>query len=118
MTKDLSIVDLSAGFNDTDPPTSLADNQCTVATNVDFWRNKCGTKRNGGTAITLPSSISSKTEVTFLHRHFPSTDQTAIQLWALGVTLGVSLQLSYKDTAWHDVAFVDAPTNSGVYPYQ
>lgn len=115
---DLIINDLSGGLNDTDPATSIAQNQCTVVENIEFWQAPCGARRLGSSAITLPASLSGKAAITFLHRHLPTTDISAAQLWALGVTVATSIQLSYKDTAWHDVSFFDAPTNTGVYPYQ
>lgn len=115
---DLIITDLSGGLNDTDPATSLEPNQCTVVENIEFWQAPCGARRLGSSAITLSASLSGKTAVTFLHRHLPTTDITAAQLWVFATTVGVSSQLAYKDTAWHDVSFVDAITNTGVYPYQ
>ena len=46
-SNNLIISDLSGGLNDTDPPTSLASNQCVRAENVEFWKAPCGARRNG-----------------------------------------------------------------------
>lgn len=116
--KDFTIIDLSGGYNDSIPPTSIAPNQCVTAENIDFFRAPVGARRKGCTAITLPSSLSSKAQITFLHRNVHTVDESGAELWAFATTVGVSSQISYKDTAWHDVSFVDPPTNTGVYPYQ
>lgn len=112
------IDNLSGGQNDTDPPTALAPTQCVLAQNVEFYQAPCGRRRLGSTAITVSSSLTSKDAITFLHRHLPTGDESAAQLWAAAATIGNSVALAYKDTAWHDVTFTDAPTNTGTYPYE
>lgn len=116
MPKDLVIDDLSGGYNDTDPPTSLAANQCVSAVNIDFWKAPCGSRRNGSTSISLPATFAANNvdAIPFLHRHFPNTDETDVELWALGYDFTGTGYLAYKDTSWHDVTFPDA---INTYPY-
>lgn len=121
MARDFSISDFSGGYNDTDPPTSLAPNQCVKAENIDFFKSPCGARRHGCSAITLPLTISGiDCIVPFLFRHLPTSDETAAQLWAMAITINgfsgtseaSSTQiLAYKDTSWHTVTFMDAPSN-------
>lgn len=117
-SKDFTISDLSGGYNDADPPTSLAPNQCVTAENVDFFKAPLGARRLGCVPITLNSTLSNHTVIPLIHKHIPASDASNVQLWALGATPGVSIGLSYKTTVWADVALPDTPTNTGVYPYQ
>lgn len=115
---DLTITSLRGGMNDTDPPSSLAEDQCVLAENVEFVESMLGERRKGSEAIDLTSaSLTGKDAVTFLYRHTPSEDETAAELWALGVTFAGAYQLAYKDTAWHTVTPVDAITVTGAYAF-
>jgi hypothetical protein len=115
---DFLIKSLRGGLNNCDPAISLPDDQCLIANNVEWVRSTLGERRKGCTGVTLPASISGKDRVTFLHRHLPTSDETAAELWALGLTGTSSSQLSYKDTTWHDVTLNDAATLTGFSPYQ
>jgi hypothetical protein len=115
---DFLIKSLRGGLNNCDPAISLPDDQCTVAYNVEWVRSTLGERRKGCTGAGLPSSISSRDRITFLHRHLPTADETAAELWALGVTGTSTYQLSYKDTSWHDATVLDAATVTGFSPYQ
>lgn len=116
--KDFTISDLSGGYNDSDPPTSLQLNQCVTAENVDFFKAPCGARRLGCVPITLNATLEAHDVIPLIHKHIPASDASNVQLWAVGATPGVSIGLSYKTTAWADVALPDTPTNTGVYPYQ
>jgi hypothetical protein len=91
---------LRGGLNNSDPAIGIPDDQCTVATNVEFNKSMLGERRRGTSGITLSSGLAAKDRVTFLFRHLPTTDETASQLWVLGVTGTSSYRLEYKDTAW------------------
>jgi hypothetical protein len=78
-----------------------------------------GERRRGSTAVTVTGSdIEGNDRVTFLHRHLPTSDETAAQLWAFGVTGTASSDLAYKDTSWHTVSVTDAFTLTGGSQYQ
>lgn len=110
---------LRGGLNNSDPAIGIPDDQCTVANNVEFNFSMLGERRKGTSAITLGANIANKDRVTFGIRHLPTTDETAAQLWLLGMAdAGPSLQLSYKDTSWHDVTITDTPSTSGFDPYR
>lgn len=114
----LLIKSLRGGLNNSDPQIAVADDQCTVANNVEFNRSMLGERRRGTAAITLATNVASKDRVTLLFRHLPTTDETASQLWTLGVTGTSAYQLSYKDTTWHDVSISDTVSLAGFDQYR
>jgi len=101
---DIIIDSLLGGLNDTDPPIMLAKDQCTVADNVEFDTTTLGKRRKGIEQIDGPVATG---VVTFLHRHTPTVDETAAELWALWVN-GTTPAMHYKDTSWQAVTFIDA----------
>lgn len=115
---DLRIMSLRGGLNSTDTPTALAPDQCTVATNVEWITSQLGERRKGTDAISLPASITAHDRVTFLHRHVPGTDETAAELYVLGVTGTASSTLARKTTSWSDVTVGDAVLLTGFAQYQ
>jgi hypothetical protein len=102
------------GLNDTDPPTSLPDNQCTVAVNVEFNKSAIGERRLGCTVINLPSSITADVNIqviSYLYRHLPTTDEADSELWVLGQHLTASnFVLTRKTTGWATATF--SPTDN------
>ncbi len=100
----LVISTLRGGVNNIDQPISLPDDQCTIVENIDYERSSLGGKRRGQVAVTTSGM---NTAVYFLHRHLPTTDETAAQLWAVSAS-GTTAIFDYKDTAWHVVSPTDA----------
>lgn len=116
---DFIIKSLRGGMNDSDPPIALPDDQCVLAQNVEFHRSMLGERRRGSTAIDITGSdLVGNDRCTLLYRHLPTTDETAAQLWAFGVTGTASSDLCYKDITWHTVSPLDAITVTGTYQYQ
>jgi hypothetical protein len=115
---DFVLASLRGGVNLHDPKMALADDQCVIANNVEFVRSMLGERRRGTAAVTLPSSLSGKERISFLHRHVPGTDDTAAELWAFGFTAGGSGVLSRKTSSWTDVTLLNTTDLTGFYPYQ
>lgn len=116
---DLLISSCRGGLNDTDPPLALPEDQCLVATNVEWTTSTIGERRMGAAAVDLTGSdLIGNDRITFLHRHLPTSDEADATLWALGVTGTASSDLCYKDTTWHTVTPTDALTLTGGYQYQ
>lgn len=116
---DFIVKSLRAGMNNSDPSIALAEDQCVLAQNVEWTSSMLGERRRGSEAIDVTGSdLVGKDRVTFLHRHLPTTDETAAQLWALGVTGTASSSLVYKDTTWHTVSPSDAITLTSGAQYQ
>lgn len=108
------------GFNDTDPPTTIGEDQCVYARNVEFDKSALGERRLGCDNITLPSSITGNANIqaiTFLHRHLPTTDETAAELWVMGQHLTTqNVVLTRKTTSWTDATVsdtIDVTSNRG-----
>lgn len=114
-----TIKSLRGGLNNSDPSIALADDQCTVALNVEFVRSMLGERRLGTSAVTLPASLSGKDRISFLHRHVPGQDHTAAELWAFGFTTGGASALSRKTTSWTDATIGDTVNvAAGFAPYE
>jgi len=95
----LTLTDLRGGLNTEDPAFSLPDDQVVLCENMDLTRGSLGGRRLGHSAVTGPNSAY---DTYFLHRHLPTSDETAAQLWAVVVS-GSTAIFSYKDTSWHTV---------------
>ena len=106
-----SLLSLRKGLNDTDPPHAINDEQCTVATNVEFNLSTLGERRNGCVDVDLPTSITGDANIqaiTFLHRHLPTGDETASELWVLGMHLtSQNFLMTRKTTSWTTATFTD-----------
>ena len=113
------ISSLRGGMNNTDPAIALPEDQCVLAQNVEFIDSMLGERRLGTDAITLPAFLSNKDRITFLLRHLPTSDETAAELWALGITGTTTAALGRKTTTWQsEVTISDTPTLTGFYQYQ
>lgn len=93
---------LRGGLNDHETPAEIADDQVVVCVNIDWNRSTIGGKRRGSSPISVSGSTLAES-VVFLHRHLPTSDETASQLWAVSVSGGTSSVFAYKDTSWHVV---------------
>ncbi len=102
----LVIKTLRGGLSNYDQPIELPDDACPLVENIDFERSSLGGKRRGQVAVTV-SGATINTSVVFLHRHLPTVDETASQLWATSVS-GTTSIWNYKDTSWHAVTPTDA----------
>ena len=115
---DFVIASLRGGANSTDPAIGLPEDQCILAQNVEFIDSMLGERRKGTTSVSLPAAITATDKVTFLHRHLPSDDETASELWILGVTGTASAVMQRKTTSWAAVTISDTPTLTGVFPFR
>jgi hypothetical protein len=115
---ELLISSLRGGLNNTDPPMSLADDQMTTANNVELFSAMLAARRSGTTAITLPAFLSNKDSIPFMVRHLPTSDETASEFWALGIT-SVAASLGRKTSSWQsEVTISDTANLSGHAPYR
>lgn len=119
---DLSIPSLRGGLNDSEPPHLLQDDECTVALNVEWWFSSLGERRKGTSAFDITGSgLASESVIGFLTQWFPDNDIAHPEVWALGVTEGVSTTLTKRSSAgaWstvvpEDPIDVDAPAVYGM----
>lgn len=116
---DFIISSLRGGLNE-DPPTSIGEDQCTIAKNVEFWNSRLGERRRGMAAIDYAGSdLEDCNTIMWVHRHLPSDDLTEAQLWVIGVhSITQEAVVCYKDTSWHTVVPDDDIDMSLPYRYQ
>lgn len=116
---DITIVSLKGGLNNTDDAAAIPADQCTEAFNVEFDKAMLGRRRAGTTAVTLSAALDAHDRVPFLFNHIPGTDETAAELWVLGVTGTASSTLERKTSSWQGaITPTDAITITGTYQYQ
>lgn len=105
------IQSLRGGLNNSDPPISIGEDQCTEATNVEWVRSTLGERRRGGVSIDLTgSALAGAQLVIWVYRHLPTSDPGDAQLWALGFPTIVSpAVLVYKTPliGWRTVDMPD-----------
>jgi hypothetical protein len=105
-------------MNNTDPAIALPEDQCVLAQNVEYVESMLGERRLGTDAIDLPSFLSARDRVPFVFRHLPTADETAAELWALGVTGTTTAKLGRKTTSWTEITISDTPTLTGFSQYR
>src|SRR5262245_52552740 len=108
----LIVSSLRGGLNE-DAPVSLAENQCTVARNVEWALSPLGERRLGAASIDLTGTpFAACDHILWMHRHLPTQDLSESQLWLMGYigATGAGV-LGYRDTSWHSVAMPE-PLNA------
>lgn len=110
----LTISSLRGGLNDTDPAPLLANDQCTVANNVEFFHSSLGERRLGCEALSMTSSsLDDETVMVHLSEFFPTTSVSAGQLWGISATPGTSVSVAKRTTGtWAAVTPDDAITTT------
>jgi hypothetical protein len=120
MAADFLITSLRGGLCE-DDPTSIADDQCTEATNVEWFYSQLGERRPGAVATVNGWVTRSRDcdQIAWLHRHLPTSDPEDEQIWVLGLnTFPSAPVLCYKDQAgWNTITMGDALTPDGVSEY-
>ncbi len=106
MADPLVLRTLRGGLNNHETPAEIADDQVVLCENIDWNRSTVGGKRRGSTPISVSGSTLN-TQIVFLHRHLPTSDETESELWAVSVSGGTDSVFAYKDTAWHVEVPVD-----------
>lgn len=108
----LVIASLRGGRNGYDPPTSIPNDQCLEAVNVDWWQGGIANKRGGSAALstTFGSGGPFTGIIGSLLRHVPAGDETAAELWAFD-SAAVNGRLAGAVT-WTAPSFVDAVTDA------
>ena len=118
-TVDLVIGSTRGGMNNSDSAIALPGDQCVLAQNIEWTTSQLGERRLGSDAIDLgASAVASRDKITFAYRHLPTTDETASELWLLGLTGTTTLSLSKKTTSWANVTISDTPLKTGFAPYR
>lgn len=80
------VIDRLTGLDDSIPPTGIADNACTLAENVEFYRSTLGERRAGCEPQGLNSTLRADmtvTRVPWMFRHLPTADETQAELFVV-----------------------------------
>lgn len=81
-----AIWSLLGGLNNTDAPSALEKDQCTIAENVEFFESMLGEKRKGAFGTSLPSAVAANTDLTetsWLYQNAYGRRGIDTELWAL-----------------------------------
>lgn len=93
----LPILSLRGGYNDTDPQSLIANDQCTIANNVEFFHSSLGERRLGCESLDLTgASLNDETGIVHLSEFFPTTVITAAELWAIAATPSTSVSVAKR----------------------
>lgn len=114
---DFLISSLRGGQSE-DIPISLADDACTICSNVEFVKSELGERRLGAVEIDLTGSgIEAYSRVVWMYHHHPTPDHDDTQLWILAVDdAGPTATFVYKDVSgWTTVVPTDAINTSNLY---
>ena len=106
------IADQRGGMNTYDAPWAIRDNECVEAVNVDFYKSRCGRKRNGMLAATSTGSTTVGT-ISSLFRHVPGIDETAAEMWSVDDSGTPIINRLAAGTTWAAPTLKDAPTGNG-----
>ncbi len=110
--KDLTITSLAGGQNDTDSPSELAEDQCVLAQNVEFFYSSCGERRNGCGPLDLTSSgLTTESLIVYLTQWFPTNNVLDPEFFAVSATPTTSSKWAKRTAGvWAAFVPVDAPT--------
>lgn len=110
MADDVLIGSLRGGQNDTDAPTALAEDQCVLAENVEFFSSALGERRNGcGPLDITGSTLDTQTAITHLSQWFPANNVLVPEFIAISAVPGTSAVIAKRTNGvWSAIAPVDA----------
>ena len=118
----LSITSLRGGLNDSDPALSLNEDQCTTATNVEFFESMLGERRSGCTPLAASDAgFNTHTGVFHIAEWYPGGDPSEPEWWGMAGTIGSGTQFAYRPftgAGWTKVTPDDAPLTTSPEIYQ
>ncbi len=109
--KDLTISSLAGGQNDTSSPSELAEDQCVLAQNVEFFYSACGERRNGcGPLVLTSSGLTTEAIMVYVTQWFPSNNVLDPEFFAVSATPTVSIKWAKRTAGvWAAVTPIDTP---------
>lgn len=108
---DISITSLRGGMNDTDAPQMLADDECVIANDVEFFASALGERRLGTASLDLTSSgLTAESSMVMMSQWFPTNVVTLPEYIFIAATPGTSVSAARRDTGgtWHVLTPNDA----------
>jgi hypothetical protein len=109
--KDLTITSLAGGQNDTDSPSELAEDECVLAQNVEFFYSACGERRNGCGPLDLTGSgLTTESIIVHISQWFPTNDVLNPEYFVIAATPTVSIKAAVRTNGvWSPVTLIDTP---------
>lgn len=109
------LASLRGGMNNTDAASSLQDDQCELAENVEFFFSMLGERRQGCEPIDLTgSSLDDEDVIAHLSEWYPDNNVNTPELWAIGATANTSASIAKRTSAgtWSVITPDDALNTS------
>lgn len=113
MPDDLHIMSLRGGLNNTDPPSAIADDQCTEAENVETYYSMLGERRKGCAPITLSADLLATSVIVHLSQWLPTNSAIIPEWFVIGAIPGTSATIAKRIfSTWTTISPKDAVTPS------
>ncbi len=111
---DLIIKSLRGGMVDTDAPSALADDECVLAENIEFFTSELGERRNGCGPIDITNAgFEDESTIVHISQWYPANDVIAPEFIVAAATPTVSVTLSKcTNGTWSEMAVGDAINTS------
>lgn len=111
----LTIGSLRGGLNNSDDPSSIADDQVSFANNVEFFQSQLGERRLGCEGVDLAGSgLEFVTVIVHIGVHHPEqTDLINNELWVLGADIGDDVAIARRSGGVWTVVTSPSVLNSG-----
>jgi len=114
MADGLIFQSLRGGMNDELPPHALAEDQCVLAENAEFFWSTLGERRAGCDPFDLTDSgLLAQSTIAHLSEWFPDNAVKTPEWWAIGAIAGVSVAVARRSGGvWAAVSPDDAITSA------
>lgn len=105
MPNDLIVSSLRGGQNDTDPPSSLKDDECVLAENVEFFASALGERRNGcGPLDITGSGLSDEAIMVFVTEWAVDNDVLSPEIFAISATPAATATVAVRNNlVWNEL---------------
>lgn len=116
----ITVVSHRGGLNE-DAPHSLLENECTEATNVEWWLSLLGERRGGCAQLpSLPSNLTTLATMCHISQWVPTNDPTLPEFVAAAATPGTTVAFSRYgiDAVWHALTPGDTVDTNSPYVYR
>src|SRR5713226_3816810 len=113
---DISYSNLRGGQNDTLPASALAEDECQLAQNVEFFLSQLGERRAGCDPYDLTGSglnLGTGSIIVHLSQWLPTNDVLSPEFWAVSAVPNSNVIIARRNSGtWSTVTPVDAILNT------
>lgn len=119
MAQDIALTSLRGGMNDTDPALAIAEDQCVLAENVEFFHSVLGERRNGCEEFDITGAgLDDEAAIVHVSQWFRTNSPTDPEVFVVAATVGTSTSVAVLNgSVWTAVTPADAISNTspGIY---